>query len=42
MFLYEDDEEEDFALFLDAIQENDLSLNLQRVNDGQKLVDFFV
>jgi CheY-like chemotaxis protein len=36
----EDEDEEGFSLFFDAIKENDVSLNIQRVNDGQELVDF--
>ena len=34
-------EGEDLPLFLDAIQKNELSLNIQHINDGQELVDFF-
>lgn len=40
--MYANDEEEEFSLFLDAIHENDPSLNIQCVNDGQEFVDFFV
>ena len=39
--LYAEDDGEDFSLFLDAVQENGFSFNIQRVNDGQELVDFF-
>ena len=39
--LYAEDDGEDFSLFLDAVRENGLLLNIQRVNDGQELVDFF-
>ena len=36
-----EDDGEDFSLFLDAVRENGFLLNIQRVNDGQELVDFF-
>ena len=39
--LYAEDDGEDFSLFLDAVRENGFSFNIQRVNDGQELVDFF-
>ena len=39
--LYVEDDGEDFSLFLDAVRENGFLLNIQRVNDGQELVDFF-
>ena len=32
--LYAEDDGEDFSLFLDAVQENGFSFNIQRVNDG--------
>ena len=39
--LYAEDDGEDYSLFLDAVRENGFSFNIQRVNDGQELVDFF-
>jgi CheY-like chemotaxis protein len=39
--LYAEDDGEDFSLFLDAVRENGFSFNIQRVNDGQELVDYF-
>ena len=39
--LYVEDDGEDFSLFLDAVRENGFLFNIQRVNDGQELVDFF-
>jgi hypothetical protein len=32
--LYAEYDVEDFSLFLDAVQENGFSFNIQRVNDG--------
>jgi CheY-like chemotaxis protein len=40
--LYAEYDGEDFSLFLEAVQENGFSSNIQRVNDGQELVDFFI
>ena len=39
--LYAEDGGEDFSLFVEAVQENGFLFNIQRVNDGQELVDFF-
>jgi len=39
--LYAEDGGEDFSLFVEAVRENGFSFNIQRVNDGQELVDFF-
>jgi CheY-like chemotaxis protein len=39
--LYAEDDGEDFSLFVEAVRENGFSFNIQRVNDGQELVDFF-
>jgi len=39
--LYAEDSEDDFSMFLDSVRENGLSFNIQRVNDGQELVDYF-
>jgi CheY-like chemotaxis protein len=39
--LYDEYAGEDFSLFLDATRENGFSFNIQRVNNGQELVDFF-
>ena len=39
--LYAEDDGEAFSLFLDAVRENGFLFNIQRVNDGQELVDFF-
>jgi len=39
--LYAEDDGEDFSLFRDAVRENGFLFNIQRVNDGQELVDFF-
>jgi hypothetical protein len=39
--LYAEDDGEGFSLFLDAVRENGFLFNIQRVNDGQELVDFF-
>ena len=39
--LYVEDDGEDFSLFLDAVRENGFLFNIQRVNDGQELVDLF-
>ena len=39
--LYVEDDGENFSLFLDAVRENGFLFNIQRVNDGQELVDFF-
>ena len=40
--LYVEDDREDFSLFLDAVRENGFLFNIQSVNDGQELVDFFL
>ena len=39
--LYVEDDGEDFSLFRDAVRENGFLFNIQSVNDGQELVDFF-
>jgi len=39
--LYVEDDGEDFSLFLDAVRENGFLFNIQRVNDGEELVNFF-
>jgi hypothetical protein len=39
--LFAEDDGEDFSLFLGAVQETGFLFNIQRVNDGQELVDFF-
>ena len=39
--LYAEDDGEDFSLFRDVLRENGFLFNIQSVNDGQELVDFF-
>jgi len=39
--LYAEDCEDDFSMFIESVEESGLSLTIHRVNDGQKLVDYF-
>lgn len=38
--LYAEDCEDDFSMFVESVEESGLPLTIQRVNDGQELVDY--